>query len=80
MSAPRTPKVLDEHDLANEMKGNNKLQGQDQSRVRNQRLTQPGSLDERDQPPTDMLPDDGDDGEAATGAASPGGGERRNAR
>lgn len=40
------PKLLDEHDLASEIKGNNQLQGNDQTQVRNQRLTQPGSLDD----------------------------------
>lgn len=45
------PSLLDEHDLANEMKGGNRLQGDDQARVRSQRLTQPGSLDENNQPP-----------------------------
>lgn len=39
------PDILDEHDLANEMHGKNRLQGNDQSRVPNQRLTVPGSLD-----------------------------------
>ena len=39
------PNLLDEQDLANQIKGNNALQGSDQKRVRNQRHTQPGSLD-----------------------------------
>lgn len=46
------PSTLDEHDLANEIHGANRLQGGDQERVRNQRLTQVGSLD-RDNQPTD---------------------------
>lgn len=46
------PGILDEHDLANEIHGNNRLQGNDQSRTPNQRLTQPGSLD------ADNLPSD----------------------
>ena len=44
------PSTLDEHDLANEIHGNNRLQGGDQGRTRNQRLTQPGSLDRGNQP------------------------------
>lgn len=44
------PNLLDEHDLANQIKGDNKLQGSDQKRVRNQRHTQPGSLDTRSSP------------------------------
>jgi hypothetical protein len=59
------PNVLDEDDLANHMKGNNKLQGNDQSRVRNQRLTMPGSQDLRNQP-------DDAAGVAETGAAPSG--------
>ena len=46
------PSNLDEHDLANEIHGTNRLQGGDQERTRNQRLTQPGALD-RDNQPTD---------------------------
>ena len=45
------PAIPDEHDLANEVHGSNRLQGNDQSRVTNQRLTQPGSLDADNQPP-----------------------------
>ncbi len=45
------PAILDEHDLANEIHGTNRLQGEDQSRFPNQRLTQPGSLDADNQPP-----------------------------
>ena len=44
------PNILDEDDLANLMKGNNNLQGADQGRVHNQRLTMPGSQDLRNQP------------------------------
>ena len=50
------PEILDEHDLANEMKGNNQLQGNDQAQVQNQRLTQPGSLDADNQPPAPVDP------------------------
>lgn len=58
------PNILDEDDLANHLKGNNRLQGNDQSRVHNQRLTMPGSQDLRNQP---------DDGFGAEpGAASAG--------
>lgn len=45
------PNIPDEHDLANRIKGDNSLQGKDQDRVRNQRETQPGSLDANNQPP-----------------------------
>lgn len=44
------PDLIDEHDLANQIEGDNKLQGNDQDRVRNQRHTQPGSLDTRGTP------------------------------
>ncbi len=44
------PAILDEDDIANHMKGNNKLQGNDQGRVHNERLTMPGSQDLRNQP------------------------------
>ena len=44
------PTILDEHDLANEIHGSNRLQGNDQSRTPNQRLTQPGSLDAGNEP------------------------------
>lgn len=42
--------ILDEHDLADEMQGSNKIQGQDQERRHNERLTQPGSLDRNNKP------------------------------
>lgn len=42
--------IIDEHDLAAEMQGSNKLQGQDQERQHNERRTQPGSLDEDNAP------------------------------
>lgn len=48
---PTDPAILDEHDLANEIHGANRLQGEDQCRFPNQRLTQPGSLDADNQPP-----------------------------
>jgi hypothetical protein len=47
------PNLIDEDDLANHMKGNNSLQGNDQGRVRNQRLTMPGAQDLRNQPESD---------------------------
>lgn len=47
------PNLPDEHDLAQDIKGTNRLQGKDQARTRNQRLTEPGSLDETNQPPPD---------------------------
>jgi hypothetical protein len=36
-----SPNALDEEDIANEIEGRNKLQGDDQSHVRNQRLAYP---------------------------------------
>lgn len=49
------PNLPDEHDLAQTIKGTNRLQGKDQAQVRNQRETAPGSLDAEESPP------DGDD-------------------
>ena len=61
------PSIPDEHDIA-EMRGSTRMQGADQARVRNQRLTQPASLDEDIQPRDDpFAPDD---------AASTGGSRR----
>jgi hypothetical protein len=40
------PNIPDEDDLTDEIHGKNKLQGQDQSRVRNERLTMPGTLEQ----------------------------------
>lgn len=57
------PSTLDEHDLANEIHGANRLQGGDQERVRNQRLTQPGSLDRDNQPTNAPAPYRGDEPE-----------------
>ena len=45
------PDIFDEHDLADEIGDRNSLQGENQARNRNQRLTQPGSLNENNQPP-----------------------------
>ncbi|MEA2856143.1 MAG: hypothetical protein QOH98_464 [Methylobacteriaceae bacterium] len=42
------PNIPDEDDLTDEIHGKNKLQGQDQSRVRNERLTMPGTLEQAD--------------------------------
>jgi hypothetical protein len=50
--------ILDEDDLANHMKGNNQLQGNDQGRVRNQRLTMPGSQDLRNRPESGIAGDE----------------------
>lgn len=36
------PDAFDQDDMASEMKGRNKLHGQDQSQMHNQRLTVPG--------------------------------------
>ncbi len=49
-TGPVGPEVLDEDDLANEIKGRNALHGQDQGRNHNQRLTNPGAQDLRNQP------------------------------
>lgn len=62
--------TLDEHDLADEIHGSNRLQGQDQSRVHNQRLTQPGSLDAGNEPPETML-DEMDDADGSDRGAKP---------
>lgn len=59
------PSTFDEHDLANEIHGTNRLQGGEQSRVRNQRLTQPGSLDRDNQPTDAPAPYKGDEPELA---------------
>ena len=52
------PSVPDEHDLAKEMRGSNRVPGADQARVRNQRLTQPASPDEDIKPPDDPFAPD----------------------
>jgi hypothetical protein len=51
------PNLPDEHDLAETIHGENRLRGKDQGRVRNQRETQPGSLDADNQPPDDPADD-----------------------
>jgi len=42
--------ALDEDDLASEIKGRNSLQGNDQRKTHDQRLTNPGAQDLRNKP------------------------------
>ncbi len=55
------PAILDEHDFADELMGKNRLQGDDQHSVRNQRRTRAGALeDPRTKPKNPRQAEDGD--------------------
>lgn len=71
------PNILDEDDLAPHIKGNNRLQGNDQSRVHNQRVTMPGSQDLRNQPDADRPDGSGTDDGGAIREAGTGGNDTR---